>query len=192
MSSHHFVKEGQEPALLITDPFSPQDIGDLLEWAPLVIALAPSFESIASMGIKADLAFLSEEERRKTEQMMPSPVIEVITTAPFQEALEYLKGHHQRHVNIWTSDPAAYFSPSEKHIDRLEISIISEETKWSCIRSGRFYKWLPRSTSVRYRGREVPRLMNGDFDTTGIITVQKEGILEINSTGFFWVGESRK
>ena len=191
MSSHHFVKEGQEPALLITDPFRAQDIGDLLEWAPLVIALAPALESIASMGIKADLAFLSEEARGETQQM-PSPVIELITPAPFEEALKYLKEHRQRHVNIWTSDPAAYFSPSEKHIDRLEISIISQETRWSCIRSGKFHKWLPRSTSVRYRGRKAPRIVNGDFDTTGIITVQKEGVLEINSTGFFWVGESRK
>ena len=37
MSSHHFVKEGQEPALLIMDALSLALIEPLLEWAPQVI-----------------------------------------------------------------------------------------------------------------------------------------------------------
>jgi len=56
MSSHHFVREGQEPALIVADGADclPELLGQLLEWAPFVLALDGALARLHAMGIKAD------------------------------------------------------------------------------------------------------------------------------------------
>lgn len=56
MSSHHFVREGQEPALIVADgaECSAELLGQLLEWAPFVLALDGALARLHAMGIKAD------------------------------------------------------------------------------------------------------------------------------------------
>src|ERR1700760_4010942 len=61
MSSHHFVKEGQEPALLIVEPLSFEFIGSLLEWAPYVIAMDTVVEDVLSWGIKIDAVVTKDD-----------------------------------------------------------------------------------------------------------------------------------
>ena len=57
MSSHHFVKENQEPALIIDRltafPFS--KLEDLLEWAPKVICLPSVLPQAISYQFKVDV-----------------------------------------------------------------------------------------------------------------------------------------
>ena len=46
MSSHHIVREKQEPALLVLglDDFPDELLGQLLEWSPTVIVTADTVE----------------------------------------------------------------------------------------------------------------------------------------------------
>ena len=56
MSSHHFVKEKQEPALIIADldGFDEEYLGQLLEWSPTVLVPSHLVEKVISLGIKID------------------------------------------------------------------------------------------------------------------------------------------
>lgn len=56
MSSHHFVKELQEPALLVADgeQCKLSLLEGLLEWSPLVVALDGAFEKLVRLGVKVD------------------------------------------------------------------------------------------------------------------------------------------
>ncbi len=56
MSSHHIVREKQEPALLVLglDSFSDELLGQLLEWSPTVIVTELTAERINAYGIKID------------------------------------------------------------------------------------------------------------------------------------------
>lgn len=56
MSSHHFVREGQEPALIIANGSSCSDqlLFELLEWSPFVLVLDGALERVLSKGIKFD------------------------------------------------------------------------------------------------------------------------------------------
>jgi thiamine pyrophosphokinase len=56
MSSHHIVREKQEPALLVLgmDNFSDELLGQLLEWSPTVIATEIMAEKLNANGIKID------------------------------------------------------------------------------------------------------------------------------------------
>ena len=57
MSSHHIVREKQEPALLIANGESchPELLGQLLEWSPYVVVLDEAIHRVMDMGMKADV-----------------------------------------------------------------------------------------------------------------------------------------
>jgi thiamine pyrophosphokinase len=57
MSSHHFVKDKQEPALIIANGQECSDelLGQLLEWNPFVIVLDNAIYRVLEKGIKPDL-----------------------------------------------------------------------------------------------------------------------------------------
>lgn len=56
MSSHHIVREKQEPALLIISlaRFDSEHLGQLLEWSPTVFASDKVYEQADHLGIKID------------------------------------------------------------------------------------------------------------------------------------------
>lgn len=57
MSSHHIVREKQEPALIIAngEACSTDLLGQLLEWSPFVVVLDLAIHRVIEMGIKADV-----------------------------------------------------------------------------------------------------------------------------------------
>ncbi len=57
MSSHHIVRDDQEPALIIANGASCniELLGQLLEWSPLVIVLDSAIERVVELGIKVDV-----------------------------------------------------------------------------------------------------------------------------------------
>ncbi|MEB0250004.1 thiamine pyrophosphokinase, partial [Mucilaginibacter sp. 5B2] len=65
MSSHHIVREKQEPALLLLslDNFSEELLGQLLEWSPTVIATPLIAEQMNSYEIKIDIIVADEIDK---------------------------------------------------------------------------------------------------------------------------------
>lgn len=57
MSSHHIIREKQEPALIIAngEMCSMELIGQLLEWTPTVVVLDGALERVLELGIKVDV-----------------------------------------------------------------------------------------------------------------------------------------
>jgi thiamine pyrophosphokinase len=57
MSSHHIVRDDQEPALIIAngEACSQELLGQLLEWSPLIIVLDSAIERVLELGIKVDV-----------------------------------------------------------------------------------------------------------------------------------------
>jgi thiamine pyrophosphokinase len=57
MSSHHIVREKQEPALLIANgaECQPELLGQLLEWSPTVVVLDSAIWRVFELGIKVDV-----------------------------------------------------------------------------------------------------------------------------------------
>jgi thiamine pyrophosphokinase len=109
MSSHHIVREKQEPALIIAngEACTMDLLEQLLEWSPLVVVLDGAVERVMSLGIKIDVLFgdfdgldISLEEIEKNQ--FPIEIIH----APDQEktdlekALDYLISRGFPAVNI--------------------------------------------------------------------------------------------
>ena len=57
MSSHHIVRDDQEPALIIANGAScnPELLGQLLEWSPLVVVLDSAMVRVMELDIKVDV-----------------------------------------------------------------------------------------------------------------------------------------
>jgi thiamine pyrophosphokinase len=57
MSSHHIIRDKQEPALIIAngEACSMDILDQLLEWSPMVIVLDGALEHVISLGIKVDV-----------------------------------------------------------------------------------------------------------------------------------------
>ena len=57
MSSHHIVRDDQEPALIIPNGASSSQelLGQLFEWSPLVIVLDSAIDRVLELGIKVDV-----------------------------------------------------------------------------------------------------------------------------------------
>jgi thiamine pyrophosphokinase len=54
-SSHHIVRDDQEPALIIASCLRSELLGQLLEWSPLVIVLDSAMERVMKLDIKVDV-----------------------------------------------------------------------------------------------------------------------------------------
>ena len=56
MSSHHIVRDDQEPALIIANGASCNNelLGQLLEWSPLVVVLDSAIERVINLNINHD------------------------------------------------------------------------------------------------------------------------------------------
>ena len=70
MSSHHIVKDKQEPALIIAngEACSMELLGQLLEWSPTVIVLDGAAPRVQELGIKIDV-ILGDFDRISLEEL---------------------------------------------------------------------------------------------------------------------------
>jgi thiamine pyrophosphokinase len=69
MSSHHIVKEGQEPALIIAngESCSMDLITSLLEWSPFIVALDGAYSRVLELGIHPDVVIGDFDSIENTE-----------------------------------------------------------------------------------------------------------------------------
>jgi hypothetical protein len=196
MSSHHFVKEGQEPALILTTGFSMDDIGPLLEWAPVVLAFPNAIQSVVLNGIHVDQVVLSLEEseaiyseRSFPVMVLPGPTVTLETR--IQRAIDFLSDKGATNVNLWVDNMSEINSLiTGIRATNINFGIIERAFSWSIIKNGKFRKWLPASSVVFYNGKHGPAIQNGTL-SDGVITVTDDGFLTIRSDESFWIGEPR-
>jgi len=139
MSSHHIVREKQEPALLLLslDNFSEEFLGQLLEWSPTVITTPLVAEQINAYEIKIDIIIadaLDEELQSDVKQIPQNGASQT------EAALKYLIQNDYKAVNVVaeTVDLTDFiaFAPL------INIVIYSGNQKIYAVNSG-FSKWKP-------------------------------------------------
>jgi thiamine pyrophosphokinase len=83
MSSHHIVREKQEPALIIAngESCSFELLGQLLEWSPFVVVLDSAIHRVMPLGIKIDVLLGDFDRGLDVEEIRQSQYpIEIIYT----------------------------------------------------------------------------------------------------------------
>jgi hypothetical protein len=194
MSSHHFVKEGQEPALFVLDALPFAVAAPLLEWAPLVLVAESALEHVLEWGIKIDVALATPGQAQHAAQILseqaPVTIAELLKGESFlTKGLSVLGDRGQTAVNILSTADA--FEEAAKFSSRFQVCILQETLKWSAIPSGQFEKWYPGGVRLHLR-KSAPSQV---FDLQGLeaenelLVNHRAGLVSIRSGQFFWVGE---
>jgi len=196
MSSHHFVREGQEPALLISDPLSLTLAEPLLEWAPVVIVSDNALPDVLKWKIKIDV-ILSQQDAALSdvEKIVFQGPVEFLYYRRAEDipnvVVAFLRQRKYRGLTILAQASPGIFDRWMLNINVLEISIIDANTKWSAIQST-FQKWLPKKTKLTVHS---PR--KGSLKVTGLtrdtdqsFLTENDGIVFLQSDEPFWLGES--
>lgn len=169
MSSHHIVREKQEPALLVLglDNFDEEQLGQLLEWSPTLIVTPDVAEKLNSYGIKIDWIIADDaiENLQSDIKWLPVGKDSIITAA-----LNYLTNQGYPSVNIVTDD----FELDDylPYADKLNLVIFYGQQKIYAVNSG-FSKWKPGGETIKILSKTSALKTTGleEIDTTHYKTI---------------------
>ena len=193
MSSHHFVKEGQEPALLILNTNITEETASLLEWAPLVMVCATAVPNVVQRGIKIDIIFWRKEDSLTDVETLikdQGPV-----TLLTYDADSWLCGSADVHTEWQPRHGIARmlcpFLAKEPFSRQILITIFDGCWKSSVITGGRYEKWLPEKSVLKIHGPDAAQLIVTEGLTPSGLLFEaiSSGIVHVHSAGTFWVSE---
>jgi thiamine pyrophosphokinase len=161
MSSHHVIRDEQEPALIIAngESCSFELMGELLEWSPLVVVLDSAIHRILELNIKVDV-LLGDFDRdfdaeKIREQQYP---IEIVHTpdqdkTDLEKAFEYLIKRGFPAVNVvWATGRRADHTITNitnivRFREQLKIVILDDYSKIFLLPQN-YEKWYPKGTPI--------------------------------------------
>jgi thiamine pyrophosphokinase len=176
MSSHHIVREKQEPALLVLSlsDFSFELLGQLLEWSPTLIAIPETAIQLHENQIKVDWLIANEPI---TDLQSDVKLIPVEDEKYLQTALFQLIDQGYRAVNIITNNfNADTYLPYASQID---LVIYQDEEKIYPIKAG-FSKWKPAGDIIRFVTEPEGLIQTG-------LKALSDGCFETSADGFFTI-----
>lgn len=161
MSSHHIVREKQEPALLIAngEACSEELIGQLLEWSPTVVVLDSAIWRVFGLGIKVDVLLGDFDRDLDLDSIRAQQYPLDIVHAPDQnktdldKGIEYLIEQGYPAVNIiWATGRRADHTLTNmtnivRYKDQIRIVMIDDHSKIFPL-VGRFEKWYEGGTPI--------------------------------------------
>ncbi len=161
MSSHHIVRDDQEPALIIANgaACSKELLGQLLEWSPLVIVLDSAMDRVLELGIKVDVLLGDFDRGFNPEKYLEQQYPLEIVHSPDQEktelekAFDYLITRKIPAVNvIWATGKRADHTITNitnivRFRDKLKIVVLDDHSKIFLLPQ-KFEKWYPAGTPI--------------------------------------------
>ncbi len=161
MSSHHIIRDDQEPALIIAngEACSMELLGQLLEWSPLVVVLDSAIHRVLDLGIKVDVLLGDFDRNLDTEAIQAKQYPLEIVHTPDQEkhdlekAFDYLVERGFKAANVlWaTGRRADHTMTNITNITRfrnsLKIVLLDDYSKIYLLPK-RFEKWYAKATPI--------------------------------------------
>ncbi len=143
MSSHHFVRDKQEPALIIANgaDCSNEVLNQLLEWNPFVLVLDGALDRVLMKGIKVDAVIgdfdsinvsrLSVEDEQNIEWL----VMEDQDSTDLEKGIRYLLDNGHKAANIvWSTGKRLDHSHNNlitvaKYSTSIALCVIDDHSK---------------------------------------------------------------
>ena len=161
MSSHHVVREKQEPALLIADGegCSHELLAQLLEWSPFVVVLDHAIHRVLDLGIKVDVLLGDFDRNVDFEEIRarqyPLEIVTIVDTenTDLEKGIEFLIERGFPAVNIvWATGRRADHSITNmaniaRYKNQIKIVMLDDYSKIFPL-VGTFEKWYAAETIV--------------------------------------------
>ena len=196
MSSHHFVRDKQEPALVIAngDECSNELLNQLLEWNPFVLVLDGALDRVLLKGIKVDAVIgdfdslnvnrLSVDEEQQIEWVFS----EEQDSTDLEKGLQYLidNGHKAANV-VWGTGKRLDHSHNNlitvaKYRKELALCMLDDYSKAFCLPElpDKFSKFYPAFSNVSL----LPITDISTISTSGLkFNLEKEDLIIPHRTG---------
>lgn len=161
MSSHHIVRDDQEPALIIANGASCSFdlLGQLLEWSPIVVVLDNAIDRVLQLDIKVDVLLGDfdgdfDPEFYKEKQYP----LEIVHTpnqdkTDLEKALDYLieKGHKAVNI-VWATGKRADHTLTNitnivSYRNKIKIVMLDDHSKIFLL-PNKFEKWYTANTPI--------------------------------------------
>jgi len=161
MSSHHIVRDDQEPALIIANGASCsfELLGQLLEWSPIVVVLDNAIERVLQLDIKVDVLLGDFDDNFNPEIYKEKQFpLEIVHTpnqdkTDLEKAFDYLieKGHQAVNV-VWATGKRADHTITNitnivSYRHKLKIVILDDHSKIFLLPT-KFEKWYTKATPI--------------------------------------------
>jgi thiamine pyrophosphokinase len=161
MSSHHIVRDEQEPALIIANGQSCnfELMGQLLEWSPVVMVLDGAIHRVLEFGIKIDVVLGDFDKTENWEELLANQQpVEVVHTpdqnkTDLEKGLDYLIAKGHKAVNIlWATGKRAdhavnNLSTMVKYKNQITIVILDDHSRIFNLPT-HFTKWYPANYNI--------------------------------------------
>ena len=161
MSSHHVIRDKQEPALLIAngEGCSFELMGQLLEWSPFVVVLDHAIHRVLDLGIKVDVLLGDFDHNVDFDEIRARQFPLEIISAPDQDktdlekGIEFLIERGFPAVNIlWATGRRADHSLTNmtnivRYKDQIKIVMLDDHSKIFPL-VGTFEKWYVQHTPI--------------------------------------------
>lgn len=144
MSSHHIVRDEQEPALLVLNPHTirREILDGLLEWSPTVIANESGAITLHEWGIKVD--YVLSEETHPTSQLNYKKIHIEADKLAIASTIAFLQKRNYHTINIiGNPQHEGVFQMATK--SGMEVVLFESDSKQMLVRSGSFSKWYPKN-----------------------------------------------
>jgi thiamine pyrophosphokinase len=150
MSSHHIIREAQEPALIIANGeiCSEELLNQLLEWSPFIVVLDGALDRVLELGIKFDVV-LGDFDKTTTEEVLKRvpPDTEVLhiqnqNSTDLEKGIEYLIERKHKAANIiWATGRRSDHSINNiatlvRYADKIQLTLLDTYSKIYQIHSG--------------------------------------------------------
>ncbi|MGY3054875.1 hypothetical protein ACVWYG_003084 [Pedobacter sp. UYEF25] len=184
MSSHHIVREKQEPALYIDEigDFDEELLGQLLEWSPTLLVNFKSYDKISSWNIKVDVLVNGKKEEVQEHTKLINSSADSLSTA-----LSYLQREQYPNVNVITDvfESGRFYG----WYDKINVVVFTSTHKYYVISPG-FSVWKPAGTIFKVFGSNhleptnLRRLQNSEYE------VVDDGFVKFGFSGLtIFIGE---
>jgi len=175
MSSHHIVRDDQEPALVIDDfdAIEPVLLDQLLEWSPTVLVGMAAFEAVVLHGRKVDVLITDIPGEPLQDHVKVLPLRGTLINT----ALTYLIGKAYPAVTVIADGirPESLLP----YVSLIRVSIITKGHRYYAVSSG-FSQWKPKNEIVYIVDEPSIR------GTTGLTRIGS-GCFRTNQDGFYSV-----
>ncbi len=188
MSSHHIVREKQEPALYIhhLGAFDEEYLGQLLEWSPTLIVNSQDFEKVISLGLKVDVVVTTGDEETSYQE---NTKVVVTENNGLDAVLDFLISEKYPAVNVIDSSSTIKLRELGTYISKLNIVIFTETQKMYAIKSG-FKVWKPKDTVYHIEVLSYFETSNLKQLEDGSFTVINDGFVAFNfTTPYLFINE---
>ncbi len=205
MSSHHIVRDEQEPALLFWQPgqLSYEQAGELLEWSPRVVVAQQALREVLAWDIKLDAVWTLPAQQAETRLAVAHQDPVLIQTyranTKLEEVLQWLKRMNQLSVNLLADAEAQHFSllvqlaPLQKLI---QVQVLSKDWRYSFFQQGKRQKWLPAESIIKIVAfNKAPEVTGAAVMAEAreanlqVYRLTHAGIVEMQAADAFWLGE---